>query len=407
MLYRLEIENFYSIRNLQVIDTTIAPNVPDLENRYAPIFEGSELRTPKVVAIYGANASGKTTVLRALYFLTSFVRDSINRKEGFNCDRFNDQESTSRPIKLAIEWGGPINLSPETTAKLHEGGKVPQGVYRYELEINVVDGVAKNVKAEALRQKPLGKGKWQRVFERDDKGQVKGSSAFPMVGYQHLQNTLPSHVSVLSSFSFFKHPTAQTFVDLTHTIFVHIESLHPGPQEKVIIDYLKNYPDTLSQLNKELNRIDIGVEELRIVDKPTGPEPMFRHSGLDVEMPWALESHGTRCFIKMFPLISLALSYGGMGIVDEFDSAIHPMILPEIIGWFYDKQKNPNGAQFWFTCHSASLLDHLNKEEIILCDKDGKGITTAYSLMDVKSRRDDNLYSKYLSGVYGGVPQIG
>ena len=58
MLYRLEVENFYSIRDSQVLDLCIAPNVPDAEGRFAPIFEGSDLRVPKVIALYGANASG-------------------------------------------------------------------------------------------------------------------------------------------------------------------------------------------------------------------------------------------------------------------------------------------------------------------------------------------------------------
>jgi hypothetical protein len=52
-------------------------------------------------------------------------------------------------------------------------------------------------------------------------------------------------------------------------------------------------------------------------------------------------------------------------------------------------------------------LDVLNKEEIVICEKDRQGRTKVYSLMDVKVRRDENHYRKYLSGVYGGVPHIG
>ena len=73
MLYRLELENFYSVRDAQVLDLAIPPNVPAEEERFAPLFEGSPYRAPKVVAIYGANASGKTTILKALNFLFSFA----------------------------------------------------------------------------------------------------------------------------------------------------------------------------------------------------------------------------------------------------------------------------------------------------------------------------------------------
>jgi uncharacterized protein len=60
MLYKLEVENFFSIRDPRVLDLSVDGKVPDPEGRYAPIFEGSDVRAPKIVALYGANASGKT-----------------------------------------------------------------------------------------------------------------------------------------------------------------------------------------------------------------------------------------------------------------------------------------------------------------------------------------------------------
>jgi AAA15 family ATPase/GTPase len=164
----------------------------------------------------------------------------------------------------------------------------------------------------------------------------------------------------------------------------------------------------VEQLNKELRRIDVGVEAMRFQETSGGLVPMFKHSGLQVEMPWILESHGTQSFIKMFPTLTLALAQGGMSVIDEFDASIHPLVLPELLGWFYDSERrNRLNAQLWLTCHSVSLLDDLTKEEIVICEKDRKGRTQAHSLMDVKVRRDENLYRKYLSGAYGGVPRIG
>lgn len=408
MLYRLEIENFYSIRDEQVINLTIAPNVPDGEGRYAEIFPGSELRAPKVVSIYGANASGKTTVLKALQFLISFARDSAQRSvPGFPCERFNDLESCSRPIRLAIEFGGVMNLSRETMERIEAGNEVKHGVYRYEVEIEVVDGNALRVLGEALRQKPNGQGKWQRVFERDEEGKIKDSRSFSLTGFQHLLNTLRPNVSVLSSFGLFQHPTAMLFLEAAQKVIFQI-----GPtqtvQDQPIINFLGQAPHVLEKLNKELGRIDVGVEAMRLQETQNGLVPMFKHSGLHVEMPWILESHGTQSFIKMFPLLTIALEQGGVCIIDEFDAAIHPLVLPELIRWFYDREdRNKLDAQLWFTCHSVSLLDDLTKEEIVICEKDRKGRTRAHSLMDVKVRRDENLYRKYLSGAYGGVPQIG
>jgi len=409
MLYRLEVENFFSVRDPQVLDLSVDGKVPDPEERYASIFAGSDVRVPKVVALYGANASGKTTVLRALEFIVNMIRDSVARTvPGFaGCERFNDVESCGRPIRLAIEFGGIMNLTPEVMRRVEAGVKVEQGVYRYELEIEVRDGTPQRITSEALRQKPNGQGKWQRVFERDAEGKVKDSKSFSLSGFQHLVKTLAGNHTVLSSFAKFQHPTAQLFVATARKAFFQIEPVHSFV-DRDVIEYLKGQPNVVLRLKDELSRIDVGVEGVRFQETPNGPVLMFKHSGLQVEMPWLLESHGTRAFIKMFPFIMSALDVGGIAAIDEMDAAIHPVVLPELVRWFYDKhRRNKFDAQLWLSCHSASLLDDLQKEEIVVCEKDRVGRTHLYSLMDVKVRRDENHYRKYLSGAYGGVPHLG
>jgi uncharacterized protein len=125
-------------------------------------------------------------------------------------------------------------------------------------------------------------------------------------------------------------------------------------------------------------------------------------------MPLLLDSHGTRSFIRISPLLLLALQSRGIAIIDELDVSIHPLILPEIVRWFCDSDRNPSDGQLWTSCHSASLLDDLSKEEVVFCEKDKNGRSRIHSLMDIGSvRRSDNLYKKYLGDTYGAVPQIG
>lgn len=409
MLYRLEVENFFSIRDRQVLDLSVDGKVPDPDGRYAPVFQGADVRAPKVVALYGANASGKTTVLRALEFIVTMAHDSVRRAEHdfSGCERFNDEESRERPIRLAVELGGVMNLTPEVVRRAEAGETVERGVYRYELEIEVREGTLRRIVAEALRQKPNGLGKWQRVFERDAEGRIKGSRSFSLSGFQHLAKTLAGNHTVLSSFAKFQHPTAQLFVDAARTAVFQIESV-VSVRDQAVIDYLNAQPYVLDRLNDELNRIDVGVEGVYFKDFGNGPLLRFRHTGLHEGMPWLLESHGTRMFIKIFPFLLQALEKGGIIAIDEMDAAIHPVVLPELIRWFHDKKgRNKLDAQLWLTCHSASLLDDLQKEEIVLCEKDREGRTRVYSLMDVKVRRDENHYRKYLSGAYGAVPNLG
>ena len=84
------------------------------------------------------------------------------------------------------------------------------------------------------------------------------------------------------------------------------------------------------------------------------------------------------------------------------------MILPEILRWFHDPKRNPHEAQLWMTCHSASLLEDLTKDEVLFCEKSNDGRTQVYSLRDIKGvRRIDNYYRKYLGGAFGALPHIG
>lgn len=406
MIHLVEIENFLSIRDRQVVDLRISAKVPDKFDRFGPIFPNATTRAPKVVALFGANASGKTNVLKALNFIVQFVRNPVVRSlSGALIERFNDDESKNRPIRLALELAGLMDATPDTIERAQQDESVAYGTYRYELELAVQDGVIQHVKHESLRQRPNDRGKWQRVFERDGPQHAIGSKAFPIQGYRHLLKTLDPVGSIIASFAQFQHPGALFLKSLADQAYLFID-YQPNPTDDALIQFIGNRPELLSTLNADLNRIDLGIEEMRVDETPTGWLAKFRHRQLDAEMPWLLQSHGTRAFIRIYPLIAEALAQGGTAIVDELDLAIHPLVLPEMLRWFHDPGRNPFGAQLWFTGQSASILEELTPEEVLLCEKDRQGRTSLFLARDV-ARRDDNLRRKYLSGVYGAVPQIG
>jgi uncharacterized protein len=409
MLYRLEIENFYSVRDPQVLDLCVPKSVTDHPERFAPVFRGSENRVPKAAALFGPNGSGKSTVLRALAFIAWFLRDSF-KNDGPNlpCERFNDEDSADRPTRLAVELGGLMNLSLEAIKPENLAASTDFGLFRYELELQPKAGAIRTVSREALRLKRHGQGKWLRVFERGPDRAITGSKTFPLAGFSQVIDKVRENASVVATLALFEHEPSKVLSDAAAKIFSNILIDRTDFADQTIIQYLAQNPAAVEALNRELQRIDVGVEKMHFVQTPSGPAPLFKHQGLHVDMPWVLESHGTRSFIRIFPLILLAMQSGGIAIIDELDLSIHPLILPEIVRWFYDPDRNPFDAQLWMSCQSASLLDDLTKEEVVFCEKDNRGRSQIYSLMDVGSvRRSDNLYKKYLGGVYGAVPQIG
>jgi len=153
----------------------------------------------------------------------------------------------------------------------------------------------------------------------------------------------------------------------------------------------------------------LGLNSVSLSVLPSGGlGAIFAHKGLDFPLIFQSESEGTKSFVKIFPIIKEALIVGGVAVIDEMDSAIHPNLLAEILRWFYDKKTNPYNAQLWISGQAASLLEELHKEEIFFTEKDEIGRTKVYSLKDIEAvRRVDNFYQKYLGGVYGAVPRIG
>jgi hypothetical protein len=406
MIQLIEIENFLSIRDRQLVDLRISGKVADPFNRFLPLFPTATTRAPKVVALFGANASGKTNVLKALSFVINFVRNPAVRAQTSSIlERFNDEESKNRPIRFALETPGLMDATPAVVQRARNGEPVTYCTYRYELELAVQNGTIQNVAHESLRQRPNDHGKWQRVFSRKFPGDTKGSKSFPIQGYRHLLNTLDPMGSIISNFALFQHPGAillKSYADQAN-IFIDYQ---PTTADDSLIRFIGSRPELLATLNADLNRIDLGIQEMRVDATPNGWLAKFRHHQLDAEMPWGLQSHGTRAFIRIYPLIAETLERGGTAIIDELDLAIHPLVLPEMLRWFHDPGRNPLGAQLWFTGQSASILDDLTPKELLLCEKDRRGRTELYLARDI-ARRDDNLRRKYLSGIYGAVPQIG
>ncbi|MCY4007888.1 MAG: AAA family ATPase [Rhodobacteraceae bacterium] len=405
MLYKVEIENFYSVGQRQGVDLRARKSVDDPLGRLSPIYPGAEERAPNVVAVFGPNAAGKSNILRAITFGAWFVGRSFDLRPDCNLpyQKFGSEERISKPTRLSFSFAGPVELRELSSA----GRQCP---YTYEIVLSERDVQNLDVvQKERMSYRPKGRGKPTTIFERDHRGSVKAMKGFlPSGTDKALKEVLRPRASVIATLAQLNHIVAQAFVQSLSSVVSNIFLDRVEEDGWQLTRWYQNNAAALDELQRIAKRIDLGIEEIAIDTATSDPRLLFKHSGLDQIITFNRESHGTQQFIKVLPYILMALDSGGVAIIDELDTTIHPLILPEILRWFLDRDRNSHNAQLWTTCHSASLLSELTKEEILFCEKDATGNTSVFKLADVERvRRNENFYGKYLGGEYGAVPVLG
>lgn len=398
MLLRLEIENFYSIRDRHVFDLRVPRTTPDDERFLLVNDEGS--RVPAVVAILGANASGKTSVLRALAFLEDFIEDSFtdyDPDDHIALDAFAAPGYEHGVTSLAVEFC-PSPLLEEDI------------VCRYELDVQHLSG-SNYVKREKFSQSTDGE-KFTPLFElhRGDDGvaTIRAAKEFDL-GPKDPRRSVRPNVSLVSSLIQFNHGPAKRVSRLLAESF--LSNLYVAkftwPVDSVT-KLLQRDELMLNKLNQVIRSIDVGIESISFMEVNGNTIPVFKHQGLTGVRTLDYESQGTQSFYCLFPLLAMSLGSGRTAVLDELDSDLHPALVSEIIRWYCDPNENVTGAQLIMTCNSPTVLHDMEKEEVWLAEKDSKGASSIIPLSSMAGvRRDANLYSKYLSGSFGAVPRFG
>jgi hypothetical protein len=141
-------------------------------------------------------------------------------------------------------------------------------------------------------------------------------------------------------------------------------------------------------------------------------EVIFFHGAEALPLPARDQSAGTLGWLEILPSALDCLDNGSVLVVDELDTSLHPRLLARLIELFHDERTNPSGAQLIFTTHDATLLgtslgrEVLAREEIWFTEKDAKNESSLIALTDFHPRKEDNREKRYLSGSYGGVPDV-
>ena len=120
------------------------------------------------------------------------------------------------------------------------------------------------------------------------------------------------------------------------------------------------------------------------------------------------ESEGTKKLFSLAGPLVDTLRNGKVLFIDEFDARLHPSISREIVGLFNSTRTNPKGAQLIFATHDTNLLSNklFRRDQIWFVEKDRRGSSHLYSLVEIKVRNDSSYENNYIEGRYGAIPFI-
>lgn len=397
MIYKITLENFFSIADRQELNFPVAKNVPELPCFIAARGDDAK-RIPSVVGFFGANASGKTTILRAINAVVLFVKNSFYTPLDSSVPNF-------LPYLRQDWWNKPTVISIEFDGQLDENQ--PSCPFKYELQIeNSPKRFSNKILIENFSYAPHGE--FKKLFARNGNDFTFGHE-FEVSNKDARIGSIRDNASILSTLAQFNHSISVKMLLALNGVRTN---LHGSDRMRVEptswMSYYADNKEYLDRLNKEIRRLDVGLESMQIEQSSTGPRAAFKHIGLDIPIYISEESAGTRKFIELYPYLQYVLDTGGTAIIDELDSDFHPLLIREIFNWFYDRQRNPHHAQLLFTAHNPYLLDELEKEQIFFAEKKSGQPTEIYGARDIQNlRRTPSLLKKYLMGELGAIPHIG
>lgn len=414
MLIEFRVENHKSLRDEQVL-TFEAGRVGDLSDTRPRQVEGHNESLLPAAVIYGANASGKSNMLSALTFMRDAVLNSHRR-----------WEPVGGIPRTPFAWAGRRSASSmyEVTFVLDKT--------KYEYGFCVNDEV---VEEEWLFAWPNHRR--QMWFERDsgafDFGEnLKGPNA-------SVKEITRPNALFLSAAAQNSHPLLTPLYSWFRSIFPYNISgrMNPLAAGRFMPDMLfatsedqrslfPNDPseETLAERIRQLLRTaDIGIVDVkRIVSEQELQGRKYRRQRIllqhqqDDEDSWLdldEESDGTKTLFQLAPYVFRAIEAGGVVLVDELESSLHPLIGLAIVKLFNCVKSNPKNAQMLFTTHDTNLLGTtlgeptLRRDQIWFAEKDKEGASKLFPLTDYKPRKAENLERGYLQGRYGAIPFLG
>lgn len=413
MIVEFSVRNFRSIFGLQTI-SFVSTNLKsskdneliDLNN----IVSDDEMKLLKTIGIYGANASGKSNVIKALEFFCEAISDLPSPESRLSklAQPFlyqNDSENTESFFQIVL---------------IIEGKKYRYG---FTLKKNPKANNNTDISREIITKewlfgpKNTNQGKYfTRTNLEVDKGSLPNNENIAPLEYEHtlfLTHAASYNKDICAKIRNFISGliTSKFSVRDDFYRFHSIRQIEDVELKPRFLDFLRsfglNYNDIyLEKDSGSASNNKFPLEKLFLVKTSCHDEK----TNITLNMQ-ENESDGTK---KLFDIAGLLLhafniKVNGLIILDEIDSNFHPSLLIKLISLFNDPEINKSNAQLLFTSHDTNLMNPslMRRDQFYFAEKEENEGTRLYSLAELKGIRNDADFAKqYLAGFYGAVPKL-
>ena len=405
-----KVRNYTSFKEESILDMRATSYV---QHPSHVIHVDDRLSLLKTTALYGANASGKSNLISAMFFFEQYIFSQFINKNGNE-----DFETEEAGIKMKLE---PFSLSDSVNEAsefdiifLHHGKQIQYGF----------ECTSKEVLNEWLFIND------KKAFERNGTELSFGSKYQKMLG---AYKKLPAERLYIAVLEYFLDEEAKeevlgdfiSFFSKEYNVYSEIlfESTVKGLAGMIGLSrklvrnqsYRKKVEQYLRLIDVGIKRLDVQTET--IFDERTGKKKrekvvrtvhdIYDKDGNPVgEKLFSLrqESTGTLRFLAYIQNIIEMISNGGVFIVDEMSARLHPLLTKLIVDIFCSEQNEK--AQLIFTTHDISMLnkDQFRRDEVVFVDKNEREESSLYALSDLKVREDATFSKDYLQGKYGAIP---
>lgn len=414
MLVDFKVKNFRSIKEEQLLSMVASSQKEFVDTHTFLPTTSKKLSLVKTAAIYGANAAGKSNILKALDAMKKIVRDSATKY----------QRGDELPVKPFL-FDNEINEPTEFEINfIYEGIR-----YQYGFATT-----KERITEEWLIAYPKGRPQnWFARVYNEEKKEYQWQFGDKLTGKKQLwQESTRSNALFLSTavqlnseqlqpvFDWFANKLKITSVNGWDPSFTMNKCLDEK-YKKSILRFLKTADMDIEDIEIEVGEFDpsnlpdempIELKE-KIAQDLKGKELIkgakFYHLdnyGKKVALDFEDESDGTQ---KLFSFIGPwldSLGNGNVLLIDELHDNFHPLMVKFLIEMFHRKDMNKSDAQLIFTTHETSVLnqDTFRRDQIWFCEKQNRA-TKLYPLTDFSPRKGvEDLEKGYLSGRYGALP---